>query len=150
MRIFVKTQTRKTVITLDVEPDDTIQNVKRKLADEVGIPVDQQWLTFEDEALEGDEDDGDLPEYTLENVKKKIPVESTHSTGLDAEPETSIKKVKANSQAKEEIPPDRQHLILNDEELIDDRTLQYYNIQAGSTLHLFLILRGRIHVKRKR
>ena len=150
MRIFVKTQTRKTLITLDVDPENTIQNVKKKIADEVGIPVEQQWLTFEYKALEGDDDEGDLPEDTLENVKKKIPVESSHSTGLDAEPETSIKKVKANSQAKEEISPYLQHLILNDEELIDDRTLQYYNIQAGSTLHLFLILRGRIHVKRKR
>ena len=151
MRIFVKTQ-RKAVIPLDVEPKDTIQHVKRKLANEVGIPVDQQRLTFEDKAVEGDDDDEVLPEDTLQNVKKRIPVESIHAvyagtTGLNAEPETPIEKSKPNVQDKEEIPSDRQHLILNDKELIDDRTLKYYNIQAGSTIHLFRILHGRIHVK---
>jgi len=152
MRIFVKTQTEKTVITLDVEPEDTIQNVKTKIADEIGIPVDQQRLTFEDETRVCDDDDEVLPKDTLKKVRKKIPDKSTHAvytgrTGLYAEPETSIENVKTNIQDKEEIPPDRQHLISNNEELKDDRTLKYYDIQAGSSLHLFLLLRGRIHVK---
>ena len=148
----MKTQTGKTVITLDVELEDTIQNVKTKIADEIGIPVDQQWLTSEDETRECDDDDEVLPEDTLEKVKKEIPAKSRNAvyagtTGLDAKPETSIKNEEADNQDKEESPPDRQLLILNDEELIDNRTLKYYDIQAGSTLHLFLILRGRIHVK---
>lgn len=48
MPIFVETGTGNTVITLDVEPDDTTEIVKRKITDELGIPVDRQWLTFED------------------------------------------------------------------------------------------------------
>ena len=114
MRIFVKTQTRNTVITLDVKPEDTIQNVKRKIADEVGIPVDRQGLTFQDKTLEFDDDGEVLPEDTLENVKNQ---------------------------------PDRQHVILNDQELADDRTLKYYHIQAGSTLNFCFRVLGRIHVK---
>lgn len=144
MRIFVKTQTGKTVITLEVDPEYTVQNVKRKLADEVAIPVDQQRLTFEGETLEGDDEEEVLPEDT--------PVESRHAvfakmTRSFVEPETSITNVETYIQDKEEISLDQQHLIFADEELIDDRTLKYYNIQAGSTLHLYLILRGRIHVK---
>ena len=147
MRIFVKTETGKTIITLEVDPEHAIQNVKRKIADEVGIPVDQQWLTFEDETLE--DDDGDSP---LENAKKIIPDESTQAVSAKmtrpfVEPETSIKNVKTYIQDKDEISLDQHHLILTDEELIDGCTLKYYKIQAGSTLHLSLILRGRIHVK---
>ena len=144
MPIYVKTRSGK-VITLEVMLEDTIQNVKKKILEKEGIPVECQCLFYKDEL----KDYQTLKDYNLQggstlflNPKPLdvMPIFVKMLTGetitLNVKPETFIKSVKVEIQRRRGIPPGKQSLDFGVHELKEGQTLREYGIQKESTLYL--------------
>lgn len=155
MQIHVKTLNGKT-ITLNVEPNETINKIKAKIKDSTGVSPIQQKLSFNNTLLEGWKS---LADYNIQNqcsitaifaLKNGINVIVKLSTGktitITIDPDDTIKAVKERIRESEGFLPAQQELKFGKLVLDDELTVNDYSIQNESTIILTPILKEGMQV----
>lgn len=147
MLLFVKTLTGKT-LTLNIDPLDTIRDLKNKIKLKEGLPISQQCLVAAGKQL-----DNNLMVSTCNIQNQSVlhlvlrvpshgPVQITvvGANGKDLQFDLTlgdtIKDVKERIQTREGIPSRQQTLLFNGERLDEDRTLASYDVTDGASLQL--------------
>ena len=157
-QIFIKSLTGKT-FALEVDLEDSIENIKCKIQENEGIEASKQRLTFGGKSLENDKT---IQDYDIQSEStiycdlsllgggiegegsKQIFIKTLQgkTITLDVSDSDTISSIKEKLHEKEGIPVDQQRLVFNGKQLEDANTIGDYGIQADSNIHLVLRLRG--------
>ena len=146
MQVHVKTPSGKT-IPIEVWREDTIETVKREIQAKIGVPLDQQRLSFCGEQLNKDDclqcyGIGEGAELGLTMVIPVfIKILTGESLSLEVETSESIEEVKNKIQERIGIYPEQQRLVYAGKPLDDNGALSNHDIRNGAEIYLIRRLR---------
>lgn len=134
---------------LNVNPETSIESVKVEIQRRRDVPPGKQRLYFGVHELK---EDRMLREYNIQkestlylrvddqcdSMTIHVLMPTGKMTTLDVFLSDDVYKIKLEIHDKDGIPPCEQYLLFDGKELEDGRTLNDFNIQKGSMLHLVL------------
>lgn len=132
MQLFIKHLTGMDIM-LNVEPNDTIEEVKTKILDKVGIPPKDEILIYENQELENDKT---LQDYSIINdsniylfliINIYVLTFTGETIELRVKPTEQIKDIKFNISNETGILPNQFKLMNSNKELKDDDNQTLYS-----------------------
>ena len=140
MKIRVRSPDGKTC-ELNVNPDDTIPDIKKQVEEKLSIPIKEQRPTFKNKPLPNDStlDDNNIRHgdvIDLQPMQIKVRAPDGRVCDLNVNPEDSIPDIKKQVEKKLGIPTKDQRPVFNDEPLPDNSTLADNGIGDGDVIDL--------------
>ena len=147
--LHVKTPTGKTKIKVEAVSGDTIQDVKRKIMEEIGIPPNQQLLLFNKRKIEDER--RSLESYNINSDSIiNLVITRTHSNErhiyvkmpngirivVDVSLEDTIADVKEKIKELIGTPVYKQLITFGDTKLEGDNKLSDFGVEYGSTVSM--------------
>ena len=147
--LHVKTPAGKTKIKVEAVSGDTIQDVKRKIMEEIGIPPHQQLLMFNSQAIEDERRTLESYDINSDSIIELV-IRRTHGDErhiyvkmqngikivLDVSPEDTIADVKEKVKEMIGTPVDKQLITFGDTKLEGDNKLSDFGVEHGSTVSM--------------
>ena len=139
-----------TILTIETSPEDTVDDIKRKVKKQTNIPMDDQRLSYKGVELDDPDDTmqvcgiqhGDTIDLSTD-IEIKVKTLDGKLVPIVISPNGNILDVKKQVMDKEGIPVKQQRLYIDDpndddeeEELHDKSTLKKNGIKHGDVLHL--------------
>ena len=143
MQIFVKTLTGKTIL-LNIEPSETIENVKSLIETLEGVPKEHQRL-IAGKYLKNNKTISDYKIQNLATIYMSLILRSSmqiiiktfsSKTILNVNPFEPIANIKNQIEDNKGIKIKNQRLLFHGKDLEDEKTLNDYNINSGAIINL--------------